>query len=331
MKKIFAFAIAAVALTVGCQKAQNPVNPETPVDENELVEIKFNTNIAVVETKSSVETLNGLTVQVYGINDTKPASTRQFYNLDATAADNAADGFDLTLSTTQYYDGNNNNYSFYGYYLDEATLGADDDLGVAPYTATVTITGQEDILLATTDNAGPFNGAAARQGTNPNLAFKHALSQFKFSAINLGSEEIKLSGIKVNTANTGTMTVLPTQSLVAGTDLVDINLVMDELTLVSKSSITDPQKTDYDAVAKSSVQSTVMVFPGSSYDLYFTLTQGTDMSRTLKVTVGDTIESGYAYEFQVKLYSLEKIEITATLADWEDKQISIDTDSAEEV
>ena len=200
-----------------------------------------------------------------------------------------------------------------------------------PYTATVTITGQEDILLATTDNAGPFNGAAARQGTNPNLAFKHALSQFKFSAINLGSEEIKLSGIKVNTANTGTMTVLPTQSLVAGTDLVDINLVMDELTLVSKSSITDPQKTDYDAVAKSSVQSTVMVFPGSSYDLYFTLTQGTDMSRTLKVTVGDTIESGYAYEFQVKLYSLEKIEITATLADWEDKQISIDTDSAEEV
>lgn len=325
MKKIFVFAIAAATMAVGCQKLQGIlVNPNNPsVDENEPVEIKFNTNIAVVDTK--VASLDGLTLKVYGINGTDSESERQFFNIDATAAGaGVTDPATLTLDGgPYYYDGNNDKYSFYGYYLDNAVIDAQPVAD--PYQANLTITGKEDVLVATAPNNGNYSATEARKNNNhPNLVFTHALSQFKFSAINLGGSEMKLTGVAVKTPLNGTITVVgATTGVVAGTlaETDNIDVVMDDLTLPANGQ-------EYLTVGDDA--SAVMVFPATTYDFYFTLEQGAE-ERTLKVVVEKPIEAGYSYLFKVKLYSLEEIEITATLVDWTTAEIEIDTDNAEEI
>lgn len=326
MKKLFIFAIAAATMAVGCQKLQgvllNPNNPS--VDENDPVEIKFNTNIAVVETK--VASLDGLTLKVYGINGTDSESERQFFNIDATAAGaGVTDPATLTLVGAPYfYDGNKDKYSFYGYYLDGANIDAEPVAD--PYQANLTITGKEDVLVASAPENGNYSAEEARKGNHPNLVFTHALSQFKFSAINLGGSEMKLTGVAVKTPLNGTITVVgATTGVVAGTlgETDNIDVAMDDLTLPVGGS-------DYLPVAVGADASAVMVFPATTYDFYFTLEQGTE-TRTLKVSVSDAIAAATSYMFKVKLYSLEEIEITATLVDWTTAEIEIDTDNAEEI
>ena len=44
-----------------------------------------------------------------------------------------------------------------------------------------------------------------------------------------------------------------------------------------------------------------------------------------------TFKAGHSYKLLIKLYSLEEIEITASLTDWTVETIEIDTDSAIEL
>ena len=323
MKKIFVFAIAAATMAVGCQKIQDLVRPNTPADENELVEIKFNTNIAVVETKT-VEDLEGLSLTVYGINDTDPTSSRQFKDGITATAGAAVEGkYALDLDGgPYYYDGNSDKYSFYGYFLDEAVLAE----------GAVTIDGANDILLAKASGNGTYCGSEARGGNNPELVFEHVLSQFKFAAINLGSEDISLTGITVKSSKVGTMTVgSASQAVAGGDDMVEFPVAMDPLALVSKSDVATPGEADYAKVVSSDTQSYLILFPAlTSYELYFTVSQG-GQTRTLKKDVAGGIAAGNAYEFRVKLYSLEEIEVTASLTPWTPAVIEIDTDDAVEV
>ena len=318
MKKIFAFAIAAVALTVGCQKIQSLVNPDNDqVNENDPVEIKFNTNLAIVETKI-VDDLNGLTLKVFGINDTDPNSARQFKDIDANASTNEGKySLDLT-GGPYYYDGNTDKYSFYGYYLDGATLSDGN----------VTIDGHNDILLAAATENGSYCGSEARNGKDPELVFTHALSQLKFAAINLGTDAITLTSITVKSSQVGTMTVGSDQQNVAGgSDEYDFSVDISEgVTLASKATVVSPGDEDYTPAG-----SELILFPGASYELSFTLTQGEDIERTLKVTVTDEIKAGNAYKFNVKFYSLEKIEITASLIGWgEDVIVEVEPEDVDE-
>ena len=310
MKKFFAFAIAAVTMTVGCQKIQDLVNPNASVDDTDLVEIKFASSIATV-TKSAVEDLNGLTVKVYGINDTKIddpdlKTTRFFVDEDATATTGDA-GYNLSLTKTYYYNNNDDLYSFYGYYLDGATTTG--DLKTAPYEAEVAITGEEDILLATVENNGTFSGSQAKLGTHPNLMFNHALSQFKFSAVNIGASTINLTGISIATPTTGTMNVTDA-TITAGETNGTINVTMDQLSLNS-----NPGATDYQSVVAGANEAVVMVMPNASYKFTFTVMQGTE-ERRLQLTTTQDVVAGTAYEFQIKLSSLTEIVLTAELAEW---------------
>lgn len=328
MKKIFALAIAAVALTVGCQKAQNPVNPETPVDENELVEIKFSTNITTVETKT-VTSLEGLKLMVYGQNITTPAK-RSFYD-EATAGVPDQGVVDLTFAdTTYYYNGNNDKYNFYGYYLDGATtIEGADTLSATNQVTTVKINGKNDILLAQADENGTYCGAKARDGENPHLTFRHAMSQLKFGAVNLGGSTLSLSAITVQTDTSGTINVADTLA-VAVAGLGDFDLPMTALNLDSFSGT--PTESDYEEVTTDgSTESELIIFPGASSNvLTLELKQGSD-TRKLQYTMTQTFKAGHSYKLLIKLYSLEEIEITASLTDWTVETIEIDTDSAIEL
>ena len=324
MKKIFAFAITAATMAVGCQKIQSLVNPNDnqPVGEEELVEIKFNSNVVTVETKSITDLKDAGKVYVYGLNDAAQTTTnrRELVNVEATVGGDS-EPYELSLTNPAFYHASAN-YSFYGYYLDGATVTGDLTTSHAS-ALPITITGFQDVLLAAGKENGEYNAEAARGGKNVELEFKHKLSKFTFSAANLGNSELTLNDIVVKTPLEGTITVTGTQALAATGQAANVDLTVTPLALIGLKGTADED--DFQDVAEVEA----LVFPASEYTLYFNLTQGTD-SRWIPVTVTDEIKEGYAYNFDVKLYSLEEIVIEATLVGWTDVTIDVDTDGIDE-
>ena len=323
MKKIFIYALAAATMAVGCQKLQGLGNDNTPVDENDLVEIQFSAASATVVTKAAVDTLAGLDLYVYGLNQDH-AGKREINGAKATWS---ADAPYLTLDGGPYYYNNNDdNYHFYGYHLGDLTPQISAD-----YTASVTINGENDILLAATTSKKvgdvTYEYTARNARTNnvyPHLVFEHALSQFTFAAANLGNSDMTLSGIVVKTPLTGTVTVAGAgQAAVATGNPVDLTIKMDSSEDLEPSSA---------PVTYTSVGTPVMVFPGSSYEFFITVEQP-NLSRTLKVTLpeGSTVEAGKSYAININLYSLEEIKISAELKDWDYESFTVDTEEADEV
>ena len=241
MKKIFAFAIAAVALAVGCQKNQIESPEVDPLDDGTPVEIKFNTNVASVVTKGlgSIEDLTAAKLFVYGVR--RPAADAAFGEFEIENVTAKADGTGLlTLGTESeyyFYSGNRIAYDFYGYHVDNAVaegtspaLNTDKKVLSVP----VTIDGSQDILLAkadpeydmyTKDGEGKptqtlvdnevndeklvYTAYAARRKVHPTLHFTHALSRFKF-ALKTGAENdgsIKLTELSLASQTTGTLVI----------------------------------------------------------------------------------------------------------------------------
>lgn len=365
MKKIFLFAIAAVGMTVGCQKIQDIlVNPnEKPVDDNSPVEIKFTTNVANVETKANgpVTAFEAAkhTLYVYGLNTTPDidpgVDKKEILNAPARAAA-ITGGYKLTLDKTYFYRGTTDTYDFYGYYVDDAATATPDD----DYKLDVTINGQQDILLAkalgadavikkevegqepTTEKVnGAYSAKTARTGVHPNLEFQHQLAQFNFNVRNCGTYAVVLRGAALTAVNEGTLTVAgANQGLVAGdataTEELEVSTTEQTLAKVDKTA-TD----NYTAVGVP-----VMVFPESEYSVVLYLYQdGMDISKVRKVTVPVTITNkpevltqlglstdpgalkGYAYDLNITVYSLEQITVTASLVAWkEGKSFEFDTE-----
>ena len=361
MKKIFLFAIAAVGMTVGCQKIQDIlVNPnEKPVDDNSPVEIKFTTNVANVETKATGPvTAFGAThtLYVYGLNTTSNidpgVDKKEILNAPASAAA-ITGGYKLTLDKTYFYRGTTDTYDFYGYYVDDAATATPDD----DYKLDVTINGQQDILLAkalgadavikkevegqptTVEVDGAYSAKTARAGVHPNLEFQHQLAQFNFNVRNCGTYAVVLKGASLTAVNEGVLTVAGTnQGLVAGAATEELEVSTTEQTLAK----VDKTATDnYTAVGVP-----VMVFPESEYSVVLYLYQdGMDASKVRKVTVPVTITNttevlgqlglvtdpgalkGYAYDLNITVYSLEQITVTASLVAWkEGKSFEFDTE-----
>ena len=340
MKKIFAFAIAAVTMTVGCQKIQELVNPDrnqTSFDDNEPVEITFNTNVVNVETKAngSVTTFDPAkhTLYVYGLNTTNNG-VKEITNAPATTNAGATPS-SLTLDKPYFYNGTDDQYDFYGYYVDDA---ADPATVAADYTLPVTITGQQDILLAKalgedSGTDGAYSAKTARASIVPNLQFEHQMSQFSFNVRNCGSYAITLKGLSLNTINKGTLTVAgDSQGLVALTgdaNKADIEVSTTEQPL-AKVDKSDPA--NFTAIGQP-----IMVFSENAYTVILYLWQtGMEANKVRKVTVPVTITNseedlidagyqagdtpgalkGYAYEINVTVYSLEEISVTASIVGW---------------
>ena len=230
MKKIFAFAIAAVTMTVGCQKIQELIRPGNgPVDDDSPVEIQFTTNVATVETKGSgsidnqtggagdLNTLANKKVYIYGFNNSKPGE-QELDNVEATVGTETDGKYPLDLGSNPYfYNGVTDTYDFYGYYVEDAVTGtpAPDE----NYQLDVTIDGTQDILLAEADMnitvpdgatwtaEDLFSAKTARAGVVPNLVFEHALARYYFDIQNKGSYTMNLESLSISSLTNGKLTV----------------------------------------------------------------------------------------------------------------------------
>ena len=349
MKKIFLFAIAAATMATGCAKLQEIINPgdkNQPVDENSPVEIKFSTNVINVETKANgavTELGNAHTLYIYGLNQTTleegvdPKNILNEPAISTAKAGNDAAGEAAEINwanndTKHYYKGTTDQYDFYGYYVDDAVEGTPTPSEA--YTLDVTITGQQDILLAKALGSaakdsegkgvtGAYSAKTARAGVVPTLEFNHQLSQFTFKVKNMGKTNMTLKGISIETVNKGVFTVAGANAgLAAGTGTGKLALpgVSNvELTGQAETNSDDQIWTEFKT---DDITHSIMAFPNSSYTAKLYLWQKGAMAEgkvreiSIPVTITNGAQAGTSYELQVTIYSLEEVNLKATLVGW---------------
>lgn len=265
MKKYFIYTAAAI-VAVSCAKNPVPVDtpsegPDAPAVEGNVA-VQFSSNLVVnPQTKASgfVNEWNEQELFIYGFPKTKAAESESFTTdyanpfIDNVSAKAPEKGTQENPSlkgkinvwkvqpTTEpakegeyyYYEGTKT-YDFFGYYADGA-LTEDPTKTATGVTAPVTITGGEDIMVASASVADAvaaakvavpdwdtkylsswnekyaFSAYAARRGVHPILKFKHLLTQLKFTVTpggNLEANKLYIKSIKLaNVSNTATLTV----------------------------------------------------------------------------------------------------------------------------
>ena len=363
MKKFFLFATAAVALTVGCQK-QELTNVD-PLDNGELVPLTLGTNVSATaavtpDTKAALENLNSAQLYFYGFEQGAELDVEASYILGKPTQTGAYAPTPLTnnetrIKTGEYYA--DANYDFYGYHIGEAALGtvvyADQKI-----TIPVTITGQEDLLMAKTDkvkdidasgsNDVPLNRVysafSARRNVVPQLVFEHQLTQFTFEIVN-GSNlpddvELKIDTIAVLSKTKGELYIDGIKSECGLLVDTTANQLVDSLYVPADEGFPVESFTTANAVgtAKALTGKSVMVMPGEeSYELYMKLSQtGSPAPKkpsepvlTIKQDNRESFLPGHSYKVILKVYSQEQIEFEVSLSDWEyGDDITIDPDDA---
>lgn len=273
MKKSFFFAIVALGMIVACRKEVQVQGPE--IDDNAPVAVQFNVNaptITVTKTKAAVDQWDDTKIYIYSGVQTESTSTGNdgtsttkyisfasplIENAAATVAQDGTVTFDGDIS---YYYDVDSVYDFYAYYIDNATINPtkpepDPDNSLS---ATVTIDGSQDIMVATTDHnkdmanaTEPLNSNyiysayAARRGVHPTLNFKHMLSRFEFRVKqgnnpNSGtSKGVVVTGISIESYTQGTLTIAPTPSFAPITTTTDAGADGDD----TPSTVADDDNT----------------------------------------------------------------------------------------
>ena len=287
---------------------------------------------------------------------------------DEGAADN---GILVTdeLGKPFYYVGNYT-YDFYGYYVDdlvavpqadadgvylnlELTGGEDVMLAKAVPATDVQKAKDNDVFKgdATWKDGYAYSAYAARRGVQPSLTFKHQLVRFTFQ-ITSGSvfedgNPLYIKEIKMSARNSAKLYVAGNKTgwedIDAGT--ADLSLCsLDGDQLVPMAAFEVPSA-DVNAQPVS-VGESLMVIPNEasaddSYALSLVMEQaGTDItypvdvkfSKVTNAVDGQTqFTAGYSYRVTIKVYGLEKVEISAELEPWvPGGDVSIDTDDAPE-
>ena len=268
-----------------------------------------------------------------------------------------------------YYVGNYT-YDFYGYYVDdlvaapqvdadgvylnlELTGGEDVMLAKAVPANDVQKAKDNGVFKgdATWKDGYAYSAYAARRGVQPSLTFKHQLVRFTFQ-ITSGSvfedgNPLYIKEIKMSARNSAKLYVAGNKTgwedIDAGT--ADLSLCsLDGDQLVPMAAFEVPSA-DVNAQPVS-VGESLMVIPNEasaddSYALSLVMEQaGTDItypvdvkfSKVTNAVDGQTqFTAGYSYRVTIKVYGLEKVEISAELEPWvPGGDISIDTDDAPE-
>ena len=257
-----------------------------------------------------------------------------------------------------YYEGNKT-YDFFGYYVDDLTVTpqvAQDGILVP-----VVLTGAEDVMVATAnpevDGASlenpryAYSAYAARRGVQPTLKFEHQLVQFKFN-IESGSAKAEEENLKVTAL---TLDALNTADLyVAGANLGFQNVSEKKATLnlfefegyeVPNAGAEAAKIGDCIMVIPNVANGEEDTFSGKVYLTQEAMTEAVPVDFTLKFSeVKDVpvdadgapaisaFAAGYSFDVTIKVYSLEKIEISAELTEWVNGgNVNIDTDEAPEI
>ena len=342
MKKIFAFAIASVALTVGCQKNEVIVDP---TEDGTPVQLVLGSSVATLQTKAALDNFTGAEkLVIYGIDKSATdLSLAASYLVDSVIINSAASATeDITIANT-FYGTAGQKYDFYGFYTGGAENGpvvkAADKI-----TVPVKITGQEDLLIGKTTTpsdleakglvAGDlYSAKSARKGVKPHLKFDHQLVRFDFKLVN-GSDipsdsdkTISVDKITVTSLAEGDLVIDPQAAanckLVTSATAEDASLFIPSNGTGKLATFTKDNKADV------TVGESLMVMPGKTeYPVSIVISQtGTgapaDTSES-KLKIGTTdaaftgFQAGFKYIVTIKVYGQEAVIVNVELAQWND-------------
>ena len=207
-----------------------------------------------------------------------------------------------------------------------------------------------DIEASTDPNKGQvtsetaYSAFAARRGVQPTLEFQHQLARFTFNIVpgSASGDLITVTAIELQSNTTGTLQIAP--AVEAGQPTILSQATPDYLSLANETSGANnlpynvPEYTgaDQDPIK---VGESLMVMPGqTSYNLRVSMTQDGNGDTDLPVNTLETViaatnvdtnddgtvdgvatfEAGKTYEITIKVYGMERIEVSATLKAWED-------------
>lgn len=218
------------------------------------------------------------------------------------------------------------------------------------------IDGGQDLMIAKADPAYDIEGTevqnpanaysayAARRDVQPTLTFKHQLARFTFEVV-AGSESantIQVDSIKLRSRTTGNLVVVGTEDVILGiadTTAIDPTAWMElrQRNATGSLEALQPVKlTDYseDSATPQTIGESILAMPGvAEYDLrvvfddtrpevttpvepqVYKLTAATLTGAGADAT---KFEAGKSYKVTIKVYGLEKVEITAALQAWVD-------------
>lgn len=202
-----------------------------------------------------------------------------------------------------------------------------------------------------------YSAYAARRGVQPSLVFKHQLVRFTFQ-ITSGSEfeddnRLTVTGLSVNARNVADLCV-------AGTATGLVNIQPETAALELKSfvdgAVTDleeyvvPNASEVVADGSNVLGESLMVIPNSApvvgesdkYSMVLSMVQdGKSIDYPVDIKFSDVTGSvegqtqftaGYSYRITIKVYGLEKVEVSAELEPWmPGGDVEIDTDDAPEI
>ena len=361
MKKSLLFAVLAVSIAAACTKTGQVTQTPDPLDDGQPVPVIFSAsaprNIEVKSTGAALSQWSGQQLNVYsyeaGVNN-YAAATAFIDNVVATAPQTGVSGAITVTNPVNgepFYYAAGKYYDFFGYYIDDAAT-AEPSAQVDGVYVPFTITGSQDLMIATSDKAADIEAAgqtgtvtedrvysayAARRNIQPKLVFKHQLARFTFEVV-AGSEAgslINIDGIGIESVASGDLKVV-------GADRGLVNLSSDivELKLGEKNTsgqiqdLTPVQPNAYDGTKTNvkSVGESIMVVPGNaSYNLkVYTSQEGTQTAidpQAWTLNIADIIgapegaaafEAGYSYKVTIVVYGLEEVKISAELEDWKD-------------
>ncbi len=243
MKKSLFLASFAALMMVACHKDAPVVTPEA--EDDSPVAVEFGVSSPSLRTKvltraagtvgdladnEATNVWNGQTLYVYGFNKAAAdLATGVFIDNIAVTAPVGEVANTLTPKRVDngesfLYQGTTN-YSFYGYYADDA-LTAAPTINATTVTAPFKITGGQDLMIATTNvendiaarpdqsknvNADRvYSAYSARRGVTPNLVFEHLLSRFTFNVVvaSESAKNLQVETLGVVSQSTGTVTLV---------------------------------------------------------------------------------------------------------------------------
>lgn len=244
MKKLFFYAVAALAMFASCKKTEiNETPSTTPIDDGKPVAMQFGVNapsFQVTKTKAAVNAWAETEVNVFGLENSGEVYVKLIDNYPTTVidADTPLEVYQEEASKTPYYYTEGKIYDFFGYHAGGADLdgGASyDENGILTNNTvayTVTFDGSNDIMYATTDkdedimkdptaqvmSKDVYSAWAARRNVQPTLVFEHALTRFNFyiKGMNEKSEKVTIKTISAKSVNTGTLTVVSKNNAALG-------------------------------------------------------------------------------------------------------------------
>lgn len=353
MKKYFFYAALAVALTASCQKAQKNSVEIDPLDDGTPVPVMMGTNVVTASVKAPVSSLASTTVKVFAIDNSANATGGYDYLLnDVEVTVGSTESAPIEI-TGKYY-GESLSYSFYGYYV--AGLSTNITAGTNGVASTpLTITGQEDILLAkavpeddiqgnsrVTSTNRVYSAYSARRGVKPTLKFEHQLTCLEFV---LQAGESAATGVTVDkmtfTAKTDmNLTITGSEQGLSLADNAQDNIITlfnaidggaTAVTIPTYSS-SEPQNNiaDFGTNPKSiMIFETTEAVKGHFFVSQSGATTGPiDRELTIPAPADGGFKKGYKYTVTIAVYGVEPIIVNVALTPWGNGgSIIIDSDA----